>query len=134
MVLLHSRFQSGTEFSAGAMPAGSVLGASGLNDVTNAVNALILTGSTALIGTTNLGSNTSTLIGSQSNVRVAMLLYNNSGSDIWIGPSGVTNLNGFKIASNDNYEYYDTEVLYGTTLEPSGTGLGDVRWLDIRIA
>lgn len=38
MVLLHTRYESGNQFTAGAIPTGSVVGASGINDIIVEVN------------------------------------------------------------------------------------------------
>ena len=38
MTLLHTRFESGLQWTAGAMSAGSIIGLSGCNDMTNRIN------------------------------------------------------------------------------------------------
>jgi len=59
--------------------------------------------------------------------RVTMLIYNNSATDIYIGTSGVTTSNGYKILSGDTYVYNDNDAIYAIA---SG-GSNDLRYFEV---
>ena len=143
---------------AGDMPAGSVAGLSGLNYICDRINS-VMSGNSLVSGTSievygkgavqeaagstftagsiwlisgPIGSGVQILAANTN--RKTSIIYNNIGSDIWIGNSSIIasgtdlSLLGYRLTSNEMYEYQDTEALYGTTLK---AGSADVRFLEI---
>jgi lipopolysaccharide export system protein LptA len=99
-----------------------------INSVAVQVQRVDEQGSTAIATGQVVVTTTSATLVAARDTRKRVVIHNNSGNDIWLGPGTVTTANGFHLEVGASVTLYTTAVI--NALIASGTMSGDVDYIE----